>query len=162
MTKEEIKSAYSMRDILARYGIQPNRAGFIQCPFHKGDREPSMKIYEKDFHCFGCGETGDIFSFVQKMERLSFKEAFLELGGEYEKEPSFASRLALYRAKKKRAMELSMKEKKAAKRSLAALLVTVYRKWMERSEPLSEVWCDCYNRMQYQLYLLDIYTAEKR
>ena len=55
MTKEEIKSAYSMRDILARYGIQPNRAGFIQCPFHKGDREPSMKIYEKDFHCFGCG-----------------------------------------------------------------------------------------------------------
>ena len=78
MTKEEVKSRYSMRDILARYGIRPNRAGFVRCPFHKGDREPSMKIYEKDFHCFGCGETGDIFSFVQKMEHLSFREAFLD------------------------------------------------------------------------------------
>ena len=55
-----------------------------------------------------------------------------------------------------------MKEKKAAKRSLAALLVTVYRKWMARSEPLSDVWCDCYNRMQYQLYLLDGYMTEMR
>ena len=162
MTKEEVKGRYSMRDILARYGIRPNRAGFVRCPFHKGDREPSMKIYEKDFHCFGCGETGDIFSFVQKMEHLSFREAFLELGGTYEKEPSFVSRLALYRAKKERATELSMKEKKAAKRSLAALLVTVYRKWMRSSEPLSDVWCDCYNRMQYQLYLLEEYMTGMR
>lgn len=115
-----------------------------------------MKIYDKDFHCFGCGVNGDIFTFVQRMENLSFREAFLELGGEYEKEPSFASRLALYRAKKARAMELTRQEKKARERALNFLLISVYRKWMERSEPLSEVWCDCYNRMQYQLYRMDI------
>ena len=40
MTSEEIKQTYSMRDILNKCGLpQPNRSGFIQCPFHKGDRE---------------------------------------------------------------------------------------------------------------------------
>lgn len=53
MTSEEIKQTYSMRDILNKCGLpQPNRSGFIQCPFHKGDREASMKIYDKDFNCF--------------------------------------------------------------------------------------------------------------
>lgn len=52
MTSEEIKQTYSMRDILNKCGLpQPNRSGFIQCPFHKGDREASMKIYDKDFNC---------------------------------------------------------------------------------------------------------------
>lgn len=84
MTKEEIKDLYSMVDILERYGLpQPNRAGFISCPFHKGDREASMKIYPKDFHCFGCGANGDIFTFVMMMENLSFRETFKELGGTY-------------------------------------------------------------------------------
>ena len=38
MTREEIKQQYSMRDIVERYGFKPNRAGFISCPFHSGDR----------------------------------------------------------------------------------------------------------------------------
>lgn len=84
MTKEEIKDLYSMRDILERYGLpQPNRAGFICCPFHK-EKTASMKIYKKDFHCFGCGENGDIFTFIQLMDRVSFNEAFISLGGSYE------------------------------------------------------------------------------
>ena len=45
MTSEEIKATYSMRDILTKCGLPaPNRAGFCHCPFHKGDREPSMKF----------------------------------------------------------------------------------------------------------------------
>ena len=55
MTKEELKQTYSMRDVLCRYGLSPNRAGFVGCPFHRGDREASMKVYDRDFHCFGCG-----------------------------------------------------------------------------------------------------------
>lgn len=38
MTKEEIKQQNSMRDVLSRYGMIPNRAGFISCPFHPSDR----------------------------------------------------------------------------------------------------------------------------
>ena len=103
MTKEEIKDLYSMKDILERYGLpQPNRAGFICCPFHK-EKTASMKIYKKDFHCFGCGENGDIFTFVMLMDGLTFKEAFKELGGETDN--SFSTRLKIYQAQKKREMQ---------------------------------------------------------
>ena len=81
MTKDEIKEQYSMRDIVEQYGFHPNRAGFISCPFHSGDRTPSMKIYKKDFHCHACGANGDIFDFVMWMDGLTFKEAFQSLGG---------------------------------------------------------------------------------
>lgn len=112
MTREEIKQAYSMKDILVKCGLpEPNRAGFIKCPFHKGDHEASMKIYDKDFHCFGCGANGDIFTFTEKFYGISFKDAFLMLGGEYEKNPSFRSSLAIYRAKKEKLMRENRKQR---------------------------------------------------
>lgn len=55
MTRDEIKEMYNMRDVLALYRLQPDRKGFIHCPFHRGDRDASMKIYDRDFHCFACG-----------------------------------------------------------------------------------------------------------
>lgn len=152
MTREEIKEEYSMRDILGRYGLSPNRAGQIRCPFHQGDREPSMKIYEKDFHCYGCGANGDIFTFIQLMEHVSFKEAFQSLGGTYEK-PTFSSRLAIYRSQKRRGMIQKEQERLEEKKRLNSQLICIYRRYMEKSEPFSEVWTDCYNALQYQLYL---------
>lgn len=94
MTAEEIKSQYSMKDVLQRYGLQVNRAGFMQCPFHQGDRNPSLKVYDHDFHCYGCGAHGDIFGFVQLMEGCSFKEAFQILGGTFEHRNSLKVALA--------------------------------------------------------------------
>ena len=46
MNREEIKHSYSMREIAERYGFHVNRAGFIHCPFHKGDKGASLKIYQ--------------------------------------------------------------------------------------------------------------------
>ena len=45
MTKEEIKQSVKMSEILSRYGLKPNRAGFICCPFHK-EKSASCKIYD--------------------------------------------------------------------------------------------------------------------
>lgn len=160
MTKEEIKETYSMRDILERYGLEINRAGFCHCPFHQGDRDASLKVYEKDFNCFGCGVNGDIFTFIQRMENVSFREAFLILGGTYEK-PSFSSRLAVYRSQKKREYKQRTAEKEQKKRILNNMLITVYRRYLKQSEPLSEVWCSTYNALQYQLYMHEILN-EKR
>lgn len=105
MTLEEIKGNTTMREILARYSLpQPNRRGFILCPFH-ADKSPSMRIYERDYYCFGCGEGGDVFDFVQRMENLSFREAFEELGGTYPEkgeEPSFRRRRLAYQRQKGR------------------------------------------------------------
>lgn len=46
------------------------------CPFHK-EKSPSFSVHatRQFFHCFGCGVSGDVFSFVQKIENISFPEA---------------------------------------------------------------------------------------
>jgi len=46
------------------------------CPFHK-EKSPSFNVQatKQFFHCFGCGQSGDVFSFVSKIENLTFPEA---------------------------------------------------------------------------------------
>ena len=162
MTRDEIKNSFSMSDILIdRYGIQTDRRGFIPCPFHQGDREPSMKIYKDGFKCFACNEAGDIFDFVQKMDDLSFSEAFLSMGGTYEK-PTYQSKLAIYKADKARKMRIKEQKKKQEMKCLNNELISAYRAHMERVEPLTDAWCDCYNALQYQLYLNEIMNERRR
>jgi len=46
------------------------------CPFHS-EKTPSFSVHatRQFYHCFGCGASGDVFSFVQKIENISFPEA---------------------------------------------------------------------------------------
>jgi DNA primase len=46
------------------------------CPFHK-EKSPSFSVHaaRQFFHCFGCNESGDVFTFVQKMDNVAFPEA---------------------------------------------------------------------------------------
>src|SRR5437764_3205105 len=46
------------------------------CPFHK-EKTPSFSVHatRQFFHCFGCAASGDVFSFVQKIENITFPEA---------------------------------------------------------------------------------------
>ena len=122
MTVEEIKETYSMRDIVERYGFHPTRAGFIPCPFHSGDRQASLKVYDRGFHCHACGAHGDIIDFVMMMDEVDFKTAFQSLGGEYQK-PTFTSRLAVYEAQKQREMRQKMQERIAAQKELNNTLI---------------------------------------
>jgi len=50
------------------------------CPFH-AEKTPSFSVSpaRQFFHCFGCGESGDVFSFMMKFHRLTFPEALKEL-----------------------------------------------------------------------------------
>lgn len=65
---------------------KPNARGWIlvACPFH-GDKEPSLSVNLKSggFHCFGCGEKGDLISFHAKLNRLSFRESMNDLARRY-------------------------------------------------------------------------------
>jgi len=53
------------------------------CPFHK-EKTPSFSIDAENglYHCFGCKEGGNVFSFLQKMEGVSFGEAVRLLAAE--------------------------------------------------------------------------------
>lgn len=75
---QTIKDRLTMRDVLLHYGYEPNRAKFICCPFHN-EKTPSMKIFEKDYHCFGCGANGDVITFVQQLFSLSFPDALKKI-----------------------------------------------------------------------------------
>ncbi len=84
MTVDEIKDTLTMPELAERYGLRIGRGGMVSCPWHGDDRHASMKIYKDSFHCFACGASGDIFSFVMRMESCDFKTAFISLGGTYE------------------------------------------------------------------------------
>lgn len=81
---DEIRRSVDIVDLVSRY-IPLHKAGKnlkALCPFHK-EKTPSFVVNaeRQTFHCFGCGEKGDVFTFVQKMERLaSFPEAIEFLG----------------------------------------------------------------------------------
>jgi len=66
------------------YGFEPNRAGFIPCPFHQ-EKTASLKLYPEDrgWHCFGCGEGGTTIDFVMKFLKLSFPAAMDRLNTDF-------------------------------------------------------------------------------
>ena len=147
MNSEEIKQSYSMREVVNRYGLTPNRAGFICCPFHK-EKTPSMKIYKDSFHCFGCGENGDVFSFVEKMDNLSFKEAYLSLGGEYKRETNkFSSMRKIQKAKAQRKRKEQKAEQIRQRRAYLSLMIEFYKLIKFNAEPLSDNWCLAVNKL---------------
>ena len=80
---EEVKQNNPMPEVVRRYGIEINRAGFCRCPFHN-EKTASMKIYPTSFFCYGCGVGGDVIDFVRLYERCDFKTAFRMLGGEFD------------------------------------------------------------------------------
>ena len=68
-----IKGLVTAREAAEHYGLTVNSRGMALCPFHD-DHNPSMKLDER-FHCFGCGEDGDVIDFTAKFFNLTLKEA---------------------------------------------------------------------------------------
>jgi len=64
----------AMPDVAKFYGLEISHSGMACCPFHN-DNTPSMKIYETNYFCFGCGATGDCTGFVAKLFNISQLEA---------------------------------------------------------------------------------------
>lgn len=49
---------------------------YIKCPFHSNDDTPSLCIFpDNHWHCFGCGEKGNIYTWMMKYEKLTFEQA---------------------------------------------------------------------------------------
>lgn len=75
---EEIKDRLDIVEIIGRYvPLKKTGRNFKGlCPFHT-EKTPSFIVFPEDghYHCFGCGQSGDIFTFIMKMENLDFAAA---------------------------------------------------------------------------------------
>lgn len=80
---DDVRDRTNIVDVVKRY-VELKRAGTGSwkglCPFHT-EKTPSFHVHEarQFFHCFGCGEKGDVFAFLGKIEQRAFAEVLRDL-----------------------------------------------------------------------------------
>ncbi len=82
---EEVKTRTNIADIVGeRVALKSAGVGSMKglCPFHD-EKSPSFHVRPQVgyYHCFGCGASGDVYSFLREMDHVSFTEAVERLAG---------------------------------------------------------------------------------
>jgi len=85
-TVQRVKEAADIVEVIGEH-VSLKRAGVNLkglCPFHS-EKTPSFTVRadRQTYHCFGCGEGGDVFSFMMQYHRMAFAEALKELARRY-------------------------------------------------------------------------------
>lgn len=161
-----VKAQYTMREIVERYGFRVGRSGFIPCPFHEGDNSPSLKVYKDSYYCFGCGEHGDIFSFVQKMDGVGFTDALISLGGVVQDKKSIdrQTRDRITRDRQQRIQDEKNHRYKIQSRwkqiEKHEEIMQEMQSRMATQEPLSDPWCESMDRYMLSFGLREILFEE--
>lgn len=89
---EKVRLEFSVSEVAAQFGVALERDGeewVALCPLHS-EKTPSFTIFPGDdgverFHCFGCGEKGDVLDFVQKVKGVGLREAISILTGKLDR-----------------------------------------------------------------------------
>lgn len=157
LTRDEIKATTTVPQVLQQYGIEVKRGrckGFC----HDG-KDLNVKVTNDFYYCYVCGKGMDIFDITMELNHCDFRTAFELLGGT--EKPSFR---AIVKADKARKEREDIIAKESRERSVMANIrgfITAYRNIIASEIPFSDSYCYCQNKLQYQLYLLDL-QIEKR
>ncbi|MFZ2152573.1 MAG: DNA primase [Microgenomates group bacterium] len=100
----DIKKKLDIVDVIGKYLPLKKRGRhwLANCPFH-GEKTPSFTVSAElqMFKCFGCGKSGDLFTFVQEFDHIDFREALEEMaklaGVELKKDPHITAVEKLHR-----------------------------------------------------------------
>jgi DNA primase len=79
---DTLKRALSVPEYfrITNHNLQKSGREYVMlCPFHS-EKDPSCFLYEDHFHCYGCGEHGDVIDAHKKIRGVDFKTALEDLG----------------------------------------------------------------------------------
>jgi len=117
---DELRARTPIAAVIGR-SVRLTRSGREQkgcCPFH-GEKTPSFYVYDDHFHCFGCGEHGDVISFLMKSTGAGFMEAVETLAAEAGLEVPKASPQAA-----------EFEQKRAGISETLQAAAAIYQKWL--------------------------------
>ena len=83
---QTVKSAVTVKQAAALYGLPVTPNGMVCCPFHE-DHAPSMKLNDTYYYCFGCGATGDVIDLTSRLFDLSSLQAAQKLARDFGLDP---------------------------------------------------------------------------
>lgn len=127
---DAIKQNYPLDEVIGRAIKIRKHAGWYEglCPFHN-EATPSLKFKENDesWHCFGCGEHGDVIDFVAKIEHVTTQEAIARLTG--------GNAVELSEADRQKRREWQAEEDRKADAARVTAIAAAKRRW-ERAKPV--------------------------
>ena len=83
---EVVKASINTQEAAQMYGIDVNHHGMALCPFHN-DRHPSLYVSDDHYHCFACGEHGDVIDLTAKLFDLRLYDAARKLASDFHLAP---------------------------------------------------------------------------
>ena len=133
---QNVKYGVNCREAAERYGVSVNRQGKALCPFHN-DRHPSLYAADDHYHCFACGEHGDVIDFVSKLFRLSLYDAAQQVAADFHLTPDKPPSAAALHAKRVQTEAQQLRENERLCFSVLSDYASVLRDWKVRYAPKS-------------------------
>ncbi len=156
-----VKAAVTVRQAAEHYGLQVSRNGMALCPFHN-DRHPSLYVSDDHYHCFACGEHGDVIDLTAKLFDLRLYDAARKLASDFHLAPDKPLPEAIRRKMKHKTKAQQLRENE----QLCFSVLNEYRRllldWEKRYAPQApedvpdERFVEACHRLPWAEYQLDI------
>ena len=163
---EIVKCGVSCREAAERYGVEVNHYGMALCPFHN-DRHPSLYVADDHYHCFACGEHGDVIDFVSKLFHLSLYDAAQKLAADFHLTPDKPPSAAALHAKRIQMEAQQLRENERLCFSVLSDYARLLRSWKVQYAPQSPAEAPderfieaCHNLDQTEYYLDILCTGD--
>lgn len=159
MTRDEILEVVSIEDVLKEAGVK-TKGGRSQAICHDSGRNFTADIRKNYYYCHACNKSMNVIDVTMALYGYSFPEAFVFLGGTYEK-PTMGQRMAMERKQTERQRiksELAEIQKKILE---ASHMMEIYRTEYEKHIPFSDDFVKYYNLFMRWLGKYEILIAER-
>ena len=131
---EVVKANINTQEAAQTYGIGVNHYGMALCPFHN-DRHPSLYVSDDHYHCFACGEHGDVIDLTAKLFDLRLYDAARKLAADFQLAPDKPLPETIRRKKKHKTKAQQLRENE----QLCFSVLNKYRRllldWEKRYAP---------------------------